>query len=724
MKKILLLSIASMLVCLNIMAAEPPASLSIKGTAVAESNDPIPMKLVGSTYELYTSLKTGDYSFEGDNTIASAPITEEGTLVPYRIRVDYSGDNPVVTVQKIEKVYMWAPWTQHEISPSLEYIGNSMFKGSPMYCNISTWGHETEMKDSRYRIRLNFEGGVLETYGHGKDENSGVDFFLAGNEQWGSSDFNYSVDGSYVNTGVPFEITLTLKADQEYRRALSDYIVPTPDVISIQGEALNESSEPMAMKKSGNIFELFTSLKNGEYSFTGGEGIPSGAITGEEGDLTPYCIRVDYNSRTPIVSVKKVTQVSIWAPRTQNYINNLEYEGNSTFKAENTTYIPEQWDSDPRYRIRIKYEDNMIETYARKDGIDFTIVGNSQWAPSDFNYVLSSEYTGGKPFNTEITLKADEAYGHTFSDYIAPLPKADILTLEGTALEGGIATMKKKSNGVFEFVGTLKTGEYKIKGTTGDKTYYYTIENDVVIEGEANQTVDAELAPCYIKIDLNAISMIVSKVESFKFFFSASGKIADDNILMSYQGNGVFTGSKSGIVYPNPAWGKDSRYKFLMELENTTSVAWGYELEDSSNEPTETTGSYYNLYSVANDDFSYAFKLRPSTDGKKVDFTISFNSNGEYTHSYTVTDLGSGTNEAQVAAVNIYPTAFDSELNILAKEAGITVELISLAGNIVLRSATASDNITINSSDLPNGIYIVRVSKDGSILATQRVIKK
>jgi hypothetical protein len=122
--------IALMAIAANVFS-QAPQSLFMRGSALAESSNPMQMKRIdkdfpesyngemvqSNTYELITALKTGEYEFSvttaGAASIASKAITVTGSgLVPYRIRVNFDETTPAVTASKIEEVIMWSPWNK------------------------------------------------------------------------------------------------------------------------------------------------------------------------------------------------------------------------------------------------------------------------------------------------------------------------------------------------------------------------------------------------------------------------------------------------------------------------------------------------------------------------------------------------------------------------------------------------------------------------------------
>lgn len=76
--------------------------------------------------------------------------------------------------------------------------------------------------------------------------------------------------------------------------------------------------------------------------------------------------------------------------------------------------------------------------------------------------------------------------------------------------------------------------------------------------------------------------------------------------------------------------------------------------------------------------------------------------------------------------INVYPNPASGKISV-TNPSGIPVEVsvISLLGNRVERTESASDIITLDLSMIPKGIYLVRLtSEDGKIIAAQKIILK
>lgn len=392
-----------------------PSSLKLSGSALTVPSEEVDLGWKNGYYELYTSLKAGNLTFVGDATLAGSTITGEDAV--YRIRVDYRTNTPEVAVQKIEKVDLWTPWNGYTIG-ELKYVGNSKFSIQKILFNRSAWG------DDRYRVRVFFEGNIKETYGTRSSTSEYLT--LTHNEGWGVvgglSEWNCHVPNQYTNETKYFNIEVGFEPTSVYQVQVSEYIPNTlPSSLSIEGIALPEASaSPLAMKQNGSVFDLYTSLNSGTYSFVGDNNLSGNSIV-VDGTSVPYRIRVSYEGETPSVTFKKIESVYMWVPWSGKTVGTLTYEGNSTFKAPNLICSTAEWsntDWEDRHRIRIRFEGDVIETYGPKDGKNFVLVGNETWGASDFNYNVNDKYKNkNTPFVGIVNLSSTADYQYSQEDY-------------------------------------------------------------------------------------------------------------------------------------------------------------------------------------------------------------------------------------------------------------------------------------------------------------------
>ena len=701
MKKKLFLSAALCLpLCVNTLFAETPATLSIKGTAVAEATgdqQALPMKLTDNVFEIYTSLQTGNYSFDGDATIAEQSITADAAT-PYRIRVDYSTGTPAVTAEKIVRVYLWAPYDQFTIG-ELTYRGGSVFHGDLFYYTKGRWG------DDRYRIRIEFEGGRYETYGN----NNSMELTRATNGQWtadeNGGDQSYKVKGGCLQ-GEPFDVDVILKADGVYTHEL------TQRSLAVQGTALAEveSTETMPMKWTGNYFELYTSLQSGEYSFVGDASIGAQSVTVDT--PAPYRIRVDYSGETPAVTAQQVEKVYMWAPYSHNTLAELPYVGNSVFRAENIIcedgdawFNQTNW-TERRYRIRIQFAGDVLETYAPKDGENFVSVGNDDWGDSDHNYELSDRYRNEhQPFTAIVNLSTESGFMHELIDYVF-VP--ELLSVQGTALaEADNAAMPMTKVGdAFELYTTLQSGSYTFTE-----------------EGLAEQTIEvAESAPYRIRVDYTTEPPVITTQKIEKVYMWAPYS-HNTLVELPYVGNSVFR-AENIVCEDGDAWfGKadwgEKRYRIRILFEG--DVLETYAPKGGENFVLIGNGDW-----GGENEYQYELADRYRNDHQPFTATVTLSATEGYSHSiedYTdAPTTGIATSESMTAS--IYPTVVSDYLTVQADSEDFTVELYSISGAKLLMQEHCSQEAILGTSELANGIYLVKVSQAGTLIQLQKVVKK
>ena len=128
------------------------------------------------------------------------------------------------------------------------------------------------------------------------------------------------------------------------------------------GENLADALE---MKKVGdNVFEIYTSLKAGEYYFaTGTEGTPEtffiedGKLKAEgktayAGEETVYRIKVDFSTAT--TEMTAIGPVELWFSPNNTTLFELPYAGNGTWEILSAPieFKQEDWGRDERYKFR------------------------------------------------------------------------------------------------------------------------------------------------------------------------------------------------------------------------------------------------------------------------------------------------------------------------------------------------------------------------------------
>src|SRR5690606_27553220 len=142
---------------------------------------------------------------------------------------------------------------------------------------------------------------------------------------------------------------------------------PTPDELFLTGTA-TEGGEDIAnavyLKKTGaTSFEVYTSLKSGEYRFItrkadnaevyyiNGSDLETNGETTYGGDRGVYRIRLDFIDGS--VTKTTVENIELWFPPLGKYLFDLEYIGNGVWKAADKLieFKQESWGRDERYKF-------------------------------------------------------------------------------------------------------------------------------------------------------------------------------------------------------------------------------------------------------------------------------------------------------------------------------------------------------------------------------------
>ena len=143
---------------------------------------------------------------------------------------------------------------------------------------------------------------------------------------------------------------------------------PTPDELFVTGSATEGGTDlgnAVPVKKTGaTTFEVYTSLKAGEYQFVtrnagspeayfiSGSDLKKDGATTYEGEEMVYRIRIDFSDGK--VSMARVERVELWFPPFGEYLFDFEYAGNGTWNALNKSieFKQESWGRDERYKFK------------------------------------------------------------------------------------------------------------------------------------------------------------------------------------------------------------------------------------------------------------------------------------------------------------------------------------------------------------------------------------
>lgn len=138
-----------------------------------------------------------------------------------------------------------------------------------------------------------------------------------------------------------------------------------PSQLSIYGDATesNDQSQPLSFKKIGEgVFEIYTSLSNGNYELTDGSSsfqVEGNSIKKGTKSTSPttekkaYRIHIDFNVSQVVLT--EIKTVGLWFAADNKVTMDLPYIGDGVWKIENTPikFSQQSWGKDERYKFRV-----------------------------------------------------------------------------------------------------------------------------------------------------------------------------------------------------------------------------------------------------------------------------------------------------------------------------------------------------------------------------------
>ena len=199
----------------------------------------------------------------------------------------------------------------------------------------------------------------------------------------------------------------------------------------------------------------------------------------------------------------------------------------------------------------------------------------------------------------------------------AEVPNQLFVTGEGS--EGGTDVTKavqcsSPESGVFEIFTRLEGGKgFKLADNNSAEAVLYHVENNLIVEGDGESTVDAT-GVYRIEFDFSTASVKMTQIKSMGFWFCPSGDVTID---MPYKANGVFEGE--GVVsFKQESWGRDQRYKFLMVYADGTRQMWGTaNTTDSTPGEAKADDPYFYMAETPDNQWDQKWKLNDEFDGGK-----------------------------------------------------------------------------------------------------------
>ena len=214
--------------------------------------------------------------------------------------------------------------------------------------------------------------------------------------------------------------------------------------------------------------------------------------------------------------------------------------------------------------------------------------------------------------------------------------------ITGEASEGGsditkAQKMKAIAGGEFEVYTQLKAGSefYFTDGKSDDSRKFNTSNNVIKEDGVSEVEFDGVYR---IILDFNTGAASYSLVEGIAFYFPPVNSVLFE---LPYKGNGVFQ-AKSTVTFKQESWGRDERYKFMMQVKEDggngeeKQLEWGtLNATDSRPNPTSPESYYYlKLYTDVTQ-WENKWKMSGDFDDVPAVYTIYLQADKPYTHSIT-----------------------------------------------------------------------------------------
>ncbi|MGV8962033.1 MAG: SusE domain-containing protein [Candidatus Saccharimonadaceae bacterium] len=212
----------------------------------------------------------------------------------------------------------------------------------------------------------------------------------------------------------------------------------------------------------------------------------------------------------------------------------------------------------------------------------------------------------------------------------------------GNASEGGTDTskahkMKAVAGGEFEVYTKLKANSefYFTDGTSSESRKFYTSKNVIKENGISDVSIEGVYK---ITLDFNTGASTYTLVNGIAFYFSPDGKALFE---LPYVGNGIFK-TNATVTFKQEGWGRDERYKFMMQVIEDAGKGAGKTLEwgtlnptDSRPNPTSPESYYYLKLFTDVTRWENKWKMSGDFDNVPAVYTIYLQADRPYTHSIT-----------------------------------------------------------------------------------------
>lgn len=295
--------------------------------------------------------------------------------------------------------------------------------------------------------------------------------------------------------------------------------------------------------------------------------------------------------------------------------------------------------SEPLHRMKSEYGTDaeislshaQLNTIARRAGIAPLAMGEVIWT------VTTSKGGDVSPAGISRKITLERGFG------IDIIPEN--LYLFGSATEnGGSQGLKFRSidEGVFVIYTQIGNGTLQLKnGTEASATNYFVQENKL-IEGEGDFSIDSNDKVYRITVNFNTLGMRTELISNVRAIWGAT---FDPIGKLNYIGNGVFKADNCVIEFidasrphTNPpswlSWVED-RYYFLAEVDGLDKC-WGRMDDVSGENPVGGEPlSFYELGEFAWSQWDHLWKMAKTLDLKKATIAINTNKENMKVHEFT-----------------------------------------------------------------------------------------
>jgi hypothetical protein len=104
--------------------------------------------------------------------------------------------------------------------------------------------------------------------------------------------------------------------------------------------------------------------------------------------------------------------------------------------------------------------------------------------------------------------------------------------------------------------------------------------------------------------------------------------------------------------------------------------------------------------------------------------SYGFNSNHAIIIGIRGPELPESIEELNSQNINLYPNPANEILNITSSETISEIEIVNAMGQVVKRIDVNADNVACNVEDLTRGVYVVRISTQGTIISQHKFVKE